>query len=147
MIHIVPGISAGLIKVGDDIKKVRSIFNNSYYESIDGNTIFYSYEKSTYQVEYINGHAVCIGVNTPLEAEYNGINLSHLNYGEIINLFQHSEEKYGDDSTLTFMDLGIGFYFDDLPEEVPQPKQVLVFKNGYYDKVMHTFKGFGNSYK
>lgn len=51
-----------------------------------------------------------------------------------------SKNVYGDASSLTFMDLGITFYFEGGGDMANFPLQVGIFTQEYYRDSMHTFK-------
>lgn len=139
MIPVIPKKSIGNIKLGDEIEEVRSMFGNKYSNTVKDGSCIDHYDNVGFEVDYLNGQAAFIGVNSPKEAEFNGVNLSLARYSQIKEIFNNSQEKYGDDNSLTFMDLGITFYFED-DDEDPQPLQVAIFVDGYYANVMHTFE-------
>lgn len=140
MIQVTPKLSVGKIEIGAAISTVRELFNNDYKETVYGGVRRDSFQKSSFHVEYEDGKVAWVGVNMPFEAEYNNINLSELSYNQLLDMFRYSQEKYRGDETLTFCDLGIGFYFDDLDVASPKPKQVCVFADSYYNEIISKFR-------
>lgn len=110
MIKIYPYYGAGDIKLGADITTTRASFGNEFSTSTYGDLISDYFDKSKIQVEYKNGIVVFIGVNYPLEVEYNGVNLSGLDYDAIYKLFlNESRERFGDGNSLVFWTLAFLF--------------------------------------
>lgn len=139
MVIVYPKISADKIKLDDNIRLIRSLYENKYTSSEEDRLINDYYHDEQIHVIYKDEKAKFIGINLPLEVECNGINLSSMRYSQIRELFKNSKEKYGDYNSLIFIDLGIGFYFED-DDQDPRPLQVGVFLKEIYSDVMNTLK-------
>ena len=140
MVEVIPKQSIGEAELGLTIEQMRAIFDNKFTHSVTNGIVDY-FDEVRMEVEYVDNKAVYIGLNVPEKAQYNGVKLGELTYRNIKDLFRHSEDRYGDYASLTFMDLGIAFYFEDHTEVGDQKaRQVSVFSDGYYHNQLEIFE-------
>jgi len=139
-INLLPYFAVGDIKLRDNKTVVRAFFEDNFVTSSRNTSQIDFFNNNQIGVEYENEEVCFVGINYPLEVEYNGTNLSVLDYEEIYELFSSvSHEKYGDENSLTFMDIGIAFYFEGDIGGKKIPLQVGIFSKGYYKDYMNTF--------
>ncbi|MET7001538.1 hypothetical protein [Chitinophaga defluvii] len=140
-INITPFVGAGNIKLGTERAKLREQYQNKYSSRKSGDDVIDYFLNNQITADYDDNKASFIGLNAPLKVEYNGLDLFNMSYEQIYDaLSVKSKDVYGDISSLTFMDLGITFYFErgnDIPNF---PLQVGIFTREYYRNSMHTFK-------